>query len=332
MENAITKEAEEVQKGSVDYLIHNKSIWLGLAIILIVFYHMPRVSPILNIFNPGFIGVDFFLFFSGFSLCYSYEKNKVVAFYRRRFFRIYPMYFILATIISVMPICRGGGISLLSWFCNITTLSYYKIGGSFVDWYLSSIFLFYLLFPLLYAVTKKFKWIVPITVSLLLLIIISAYDIHWWYGCAIGRLPIFLLGIFCFLDDSYDKRSFKKCCWFFFFVFLIAVFLYRKGYYMRGYFLTDMITPVLLLSISLLLSRINNCRFTLPSKILSLLGNYTLEIYVANVITMVFLGYNSIIQKGWQILLVYFAVTVLLSIILVIINRCVRRILVHNFK
>lgn len=76
MENNIT----DNKIGPVDYLIQNKSLWLGLAIILIILYHMPRVLPLLNIFNPGFIGVDFFLFFSGFSLCYSYEKNNLDVF------------------------------------------------------------------------------------------------------------------------------------------------------------------------------------------------------------------------------------------------------------
>lgn len=102
----------------VNIITTQKSFWLGVAILLIVLYHMPRVATFTTVFNPFFIGVDLFLFFSGFSLCYSYEKNRLGAFYKRRFFRIYPMFFVLAVTSSVLSICWGG-ICLLLIGCVI---------------------------------------------------------------------------------------------------------------------------------------------------------------------------------------------------------------------
>lgn len=217
---------------------------------------------------------------------------------------------------------------MLSWLCNISTLSYYKIGGVFVDWYLSSIFLFYLLFPLFYLLTKKLKWLIPTSVSLLLLIILSVYDIHWWYGCAIGRLPIYCLGIFCFLDKSDGKLVFRRCCWFYLLLFLIAVLLYKMGYYMRGYFLTDMITPILLLSVSFLLSKNsknNDYKDRKPLKLISVLGDYTLEIYVANVITMrvvniLYSSYNSVL-----LIAIYLLFNTVIAFVLVKINAFIKK-------
>jgi len=316
---------KDIGDNIVKSLTSNKSFWLGIAIISIVLYHMPRVYSLLNVFNPGFIGVDFFLFFSGFSLCYSFEKNNLSVFYKRRFLRIYPMFFVLSLTLCVLSVCRGGQLSLFDWFCNLTTLSYYKIGGFFIDWYLCSIFLFYLLFPVFYYLTKRFQWMVSMVVTIVVFILVSYYDIDWWYGCAIGRLPIFCLGVLCFLDKSNKKKNYFTCSLFYLITFFISVVLiYKKGAFMRGYFLTDMITPSLLIILSYFLYKMPSIVDWRTSNIVSTLGQYTLEIYVANVITMALIKDFSRTIEGWLVLLLYFGINILIAIVLVIINKRIK--------
>lgn len=74
----------------------DRFIYYGIAILFVVLYHLycrtglGVVAP----FSKGAIGVDIFLFFSGYGLCYSYEKNTLKKFYWRRFKRILPMFWV----------------------------------------------------------------------------------------------------------------------------------------------------------------------------------------------------------------------------------------------
>ena len=58
------------------------------------------------------------------------------------------VYAIVATILGVT--LGNKNISIWDLFCNITMLSYYNIGGWFIDWYLAALVIFYLSFPLIY--------------------------------------------------------------------------------------------------------------------------------------------------------------------------------------
>ena len=317
----------------IENIENNKNIFLGVATLLIVLYHLPRYFGFFKVFDPCFIGVDFFLFFSGFSLCYSITKNSLKDFYKRRFFRIYPMYFILAVVITALASLKFSSFSLIGWLCNITTLSYYKVGGCFVDWYLSSIFYFYLLFPLLFRITHKRGLIVPITISIIVCLIISFYDIDWWYGCAIGRLPIFSLGLFLFVDNSKNKKYFLFCSAFYFVLFVISVILYKIGAYMRGYFLTDMITPTILLFFAVVLCILPTFSEGKIGSFIAKIGTYSLEIYVANVITMksiILINEYFYCNCHIMCLVLYFLLNISIAFILIKINSIIKRLFIFH--
>ena len=75
-------------KRIIDTILSNKVLFSGIAIFIILLYHQPMSGAIKGIyFYPGFSGVDIFLFFSGYGLCYSMNKNSLGEFYKRRFFR-----------------------------------------------------------------------------------------------------------------------------------------------------------------------------------------------------------------------------------------------------
>lgn len=140
-------------KRLIDTILNNKVLFSGIAILMILLYHQPDSGIIKGIyFYPGFTGVDIFLFFSGFGLCYSLNKNSLGEFYKRRFSRILPLYMLLGLIAGLMHYQEY---TIWDYICNMTSLSYWGLGGNEFDWYLSSLIIFYLAFPILYWVISK---------------------------------------------------------------------------------------------------------------------------------------------------------------------------------
>lgn len=64
----------------------DRMIYYGIAILLVVLYHLYCQTQLAIVapFKYGMIGVDLFLFFSGYGLCFFYEKNSLKDFYKRR--------------------------------------------------------------------------------------------------------------------------------------------------------------------------------------------------------------------------------------------------------
>src|SRR5574344_1539362 len=77
---------------------------MGMAILFVMLFHIPMhhwclMYPVSNIGNYG---VDIFLFLSGIGLWYSWENNNSLKrFFHRRFWRVYPEYFIVACVLYI---------------------------------------------------------------------------------------------------------------------------------------------------------------------------------------------------------------------------------------
>lgn len=48
------------REGVIKALLNNKLFIMGIAIIFIMLYHIPRIIQVSFVFNPCFIGVDIF--------------------------------------------------------------------------------------------------------------------------------------------------------------------------------------------------------------------------------------------------------------------------------
>ena len=133
-------------------MLNNRNSVLAIALIMVVVYHFPY-NPI-GRFNIGYMGVDIFLFYSGYGICKSLLKNKIATFYKNRLKRIFPMFAVLTLCMAAL---KGtlNDISLL--LQQITTLAFYVNPDYATDWYLSSLFLFYLLSPACLFIVKKCK-------------------------------------------------------------------------------------------------------------------------------------------------------------------------------
>lgn len=250
-------------------MLNNRNSVLAIALIMVVVYHFPY-NPI-GRFNIGYMGVDIFLFYSGYGICKSLLKNKIATFYKNRLKRIFPMFAVLTLCMAAL---KGtlNDISLL--LQQITTLAFYVNPDYATDWYLSSLFLFYLLSPACLFIVKKCKqgYVLILIVTFLFLRFIEVP--MWQYQCLIGRIPIYILGIFYSyykieaISLKYSLPLFVSGCFFWFY-----------GYRYLG---TDLMA---LLIIQLIIPTLKRTRL-LDNRILYYVGSHSLEFYIGNVITL----------------------------------------------
>jgi peptidoglycan/LPS O-acetylase OafA/YrhL len=118
---------------------------------------------VLNFLKPGLVGVSFFYIVSGFVLAWTARPNDGAgSFYRRRFARIYPAYFVAWISAIGILVFRE---EALGWkeFFPLTLLqawlpdSTIYFGASVVFWSLSCEAFFYIVFPLIHPALVRLK-------------------------------------------------------------------------------------------------------------------------------------------------------------------------------
>lgn len=283
-------------------IINNRMYLMGVAIIMVVVYHLfCWVYNPVSFFNLGYVGVDLFLFLSGFGLSYSFEKNSILCFYKHRIMRIYPMYFIAVLLTFFLK--RW---SFTDLFLNLAAIGFYtSTSENRFDWYVISLFSLYLTFPFFYYYSKlKYNGIVVFfSVVLILLYFIN---FQWWFDCFIGRLPIFLFGI---IYKEYYKHI-KK-------ISIICILLYIPIRFVSLFLSSSLLAlPIIVILL--------NIRSSIDSKIICLLskiGKYTLEIYLANCIVHILINIlsDSIVYRFF----LYILLQTLISICFIYINKII---------
>jgi peptidoglycan/LPS O-acetylase OafA/YrhL len=167
----------------------------AVSVLLVLFYHMGL--PI----ESGFLGVDIFFFISGYIITYtldkkySFDKKSVLDFYKNRFWRLFPtlisilivtlmLSVALQSIREIYEICKN----IISGFFGVSNFAYYRQSGiygtSSTDnnplihlWSLSVEFQFYLIYPVIYLLLKRFSKKVKISVLLTLFIIFTFFSL-----------------------------------------------------------------------------------------------------------------------------------------------------------
>lgn len=204
------------------------------------FLHHPVFSiTAFDIFNELHIGVTIFFVLSGFLICYryfDYEHIDFKDFMRKRFARIYPMYFILTTITFICFAIYKAQYNITSlkiYFLNITFLrgffQDYIYSGIGQGWSLTVEEMFYFLAPLFFVLIKKkkiFLFIIPVVFIGLGLFCVCFFNEINQYGFKtfglmktdlfmlnltfFGRITEFFIGIGLALLMRKYKDSFKK--------------------------------------------------------------------------------------------------------------------------
>jgi peptidoglycan/LPS O-acetylase OafA/YrhL len=194
----------------------------GVAILMVIATHLgpalQETPTYLTVY--GRMGVQLFFVVSALTLCLSMEKRKeerypVSNFFIRRYFRIAPMYIVGVILYSplVLNYSPTVDVSNLSYLFHLTllhgfTLDAFKTvvpGG----WSIGVEFIFYLLFPIIFALvinkgTKtKFVLLLVIFIGLSLIqstffqVYFPSYSSVWKYGywAPLNQLPVFMVGL-----------------------------------------------------------------------------------------------------------------------------------------
>lgn len=278
-----------------------KSI-MGLAGIMILFFHGWELRfgqvPVISSFEGflkqnGYLGVDMFLFLSGFGLYYAMEKGKIGKYYAHRLGKLFPPVIVAALVYTLI---NNKGI--LFFIKAVSGYGFYFESIYTFLWYTTAIITISLLFPLYYFLMKKFAnpviftilsltvWFV-LTMALRNVLRIDLYSFT-------DRLPIFMLGTLAGYLSKEKSFSFDMKTW----ITILAVWItgiYCVNLYMnKGVeFIVPMsgcfIPPVLfaapfVLLLAGLFEKCQNGRF-IPGffkgidKGLSFIGGFTLELY-----------------------------------------------------
>lgn len=128
----------------------------GLAAVYVLLFHVQTLLPALStpILSVGWSGVDFFFVLSAFLFTRQYLKDPldVRTFYIKRVFRIWPLFFIVITAITLL------GWYEFSWWLylrNVVAVFEPKVYDPLPFWTLYIEELFYLLFPLWIALFRR---------------------------------------------------------------------------------------------------------------------------------------------------------------------------------
>ncbi len=280
---------------------------MGAAIIWIILYHgyrddmlFPGKLNIINfIFSKGACGVEIFLLLSGLGLYYSFSKNQSLSyFYKNRVKRVVLPYLLVSG-------CFWIGQDLLYhkniilFFKNITLYSFWR-SGYLRLWYIALLIPLYLIFPLLYyfiygkgqkensrkQVLLRSGILVMATVLLNLAVRAISKPYYMLTEIAFSRIVIFILGI---LIGSYAKRDDKVD----YGIMVLILLAYSTQFYDYESGLGDMFLRCWYVPLSFVVCFILIYFFELLdlkekpnfflSKLLTISGKYSLELYIIHI-------------------------------------------------
>ena len=191
-------------------LKENRSLIMGLAIFWVAFFHIPWIDrePWIDcIHDVGYIGVDIFLFLSGFGACHSIEKRGREGYLIQRAKRIFPSLMPILLVWSIVMFC----IDVLNFeelFGSITLLGWWLGQSKQLNWYFSAVWMFFLLGAVLYKPVIRGKhpvfWVIFVAWLSWVAMLLSPYHYHAEAFC---RVPIFLIGMVLGRAEILGNRS-----------------------------------------------------------------------------------------------------------------------------
>ena len=178
-------------------ILKQRSFIMGLAILWVAWFHTEVVTGnrIIDFLRQtGYGGVDLFFLLTGVGAWFSLSKKPGAADYmKRRMARILPSYFpfIMGWLIWVKFTGELYGTEIIG---NLTMMGWWHGGRNQFNWYVSAIWLFYLLAPVFVGlIQREKKWNTVFLMAVTFVISISF--LHTNLLIAFSRLPLFVLGI-----------------------------------------------------------------------------------------------------------------------------------------
>lgn len=276
-------------------LLRYRKVWLGVALIWIVLFHLPLDFGLANHFTSlGYGGVDICLFASGIGCFYSLSSDSnVLSFMKRRLKRLVPTYLIFIFAWLAYRFLMGTiGIQMV--IGNLLALQNFTGHGNEFNWYISAIFLLYILAPYFKMIAEGES---PLR-KVLFFIFLLVCTIPFWnantYIITISRLPIFYLGMIfaqlCKEDKKISSRNIVGLIVAFVLGFFsILAFKKFASSYLWSYGLHwypfILITPPLCIAVSSISMLLEKNKWTRPIvSFLSLCGDYSFEMYLVHIL------------------------------------------------
>ena len=248
------------------------------------------LKPLDTLIGFGNMGAEIFLFCSGVFLYFSYVRNSdAYAFMCKRIARLFWPVIIISGPFWVYT-CIIKNDSVMQFVSKCTMLDFW-ISGDQQIWFVSAIFLFYLIYPYIYGLMFKAKFL-NITVRTLLMLAVVAlatlsvcYIYPEYYAkieIALTRLPVFILGCY-FGKLVYEKKSVSK----YFYLLCLALAVgslvilnlgVLSGVWRRWFYLVGGI-PLTFLIVWVL--NLLNCKPI--NKFFAFFGSISLNLYVSHV-------------------------------------------------
>lgn len=151
--------------------------------------------------GTGNAGVDMFLLLSGIGLYFSFTKDsKVLSFWKKRFMRVLPTAFLIATFYFSVRYINGRLTSGVTYYLSRLSFTYFFIKGERVFWFISLILVLYLVFPIFFKIIERFRGVgtivlVVLTIGLTMVLRFVAPGVYQNIEIALCRVPVFIVGI-----------------------------------------------------------------------------------------------------------------------------------------
>lgn len=276
-------------------LLRYRQAWLGVALIWIILYHCPLdFGPLGYLKAIGYGGVDICLFASGIGCFYSLSSvSNVVEFMKRRVKRLVPTYIIFMIVwLAYQYILGNFGFQMAVG--NLLALQNFTGHKHSFNWYISAIFLFYILAPYFKIIVERASSVRKIVFLVFLLVC----SIPFWkadtYIITITRLPIFYIGM-VFADMCKNNKQIKGreiigmvAAFILGIGSLLSCIVFAKQYlwsYGLYWYPFILITPGLCVAISYVSMMLERTKIFKPIvSFLSLCGDYSFELYLVHIL------------------------------------------------
>lgn len=300
----------------------------GIAILLVICNHADWYIPNLNAYvqtfsDYGQMGVQLFFVVSAYTLCLSMDRRtdgseNLKTFYVRRYFRIAPLYYVgiplyLIYYSVVVPLIEGRQLAIADWYTLPNVMANILLINDFVPgeannrvvpggWSIGTETTFYVLFPFIFLLYKKFRknntalLLIPLLGLAFSIIAINGlqylalevidYDNFLYfkqngkflYFNLLCQLPVFLMGIsLYFAAANYRKStSWDKVALLFSFAGFTTIALFVYVYYENFISLLPFVPAISFFFLFLLFKEIP----FLSNKLLARIGQLSFSIYL----------------------------------------------------
>lgn len=283
-----------ISKTEAHLISRYRSELMGFAMLWVMLFHcfLIRIDqPVLKAFKEiGFCGVDIFIVMSGMGQYMSLAKgNGLKSYYYRRLTRILPAYWLVVGMYGlVLRLLHRTSLTMVA--LNLSTLQYWLGTPGGFNWYVPALLMFYLLAPFYVRELRRCK-------SGFLLTLCSfplSFALARWSGLLdvsyltdfLYRLPAFAVGCLLgrLLTEEHSEEDRVLLWGGMGAVGLLLAYIRVKGLYYISYcyVITLMMVPLCVL-LCLVLRRLPG----FVSRFLNLMGAYSLEVYLINVIVTV---------------------------------------------